>query len=148
VTAIKNAAWGALPTAWQLNCMTKKSLYLFAGFQILVGAVCLICAGLLIVTPNVGMVALWIPAFALVGLMFFTGLALLTGRKWAYYLQIVASLIIGALILRYYSALFYGQPGPVTFTFVFWFLTIGPMVLPSMSAHFGIGVPKDDETLS
>jgi hypothetical protein len=126
--------------------MKRKSLYMFAGFQILVGAVCLICAGLLIVTPNVGMVALWVIAFLLVGLMFFPGLALLTGRKWAYYLQIVASLIIGALILRYYSALFYGRPGPVTFTFVFWLLTIGPMVLPSMREHFGIGIPKEEQT--
>lgn len=126
--------------------MTKKLIYVYAGIQLFISAICLICAILLLIIPDVGMVALWIPAFALVGLMFFTGLALLTRRKWAYYLQIIASLISGALFLRYYSMLLYGQPWPVTFTFVFWFLTIGPMVIPAVRAQFGIGKPKEDTT--
>ena len=126
--------------------MTKKFIYVFAGIQIVIGAICLFCAFLLATIPNIGMVALWFVAFLLVGLMFIPGLALLTERKWAYYLQIIASLIIGGVFLRYYSALFYGSPAPVTFTFVFWFLTIGPMVVPSVRTHFGIGQPKEDQS--
>ena len=119
--------------------MTKKPLRLFARLQILFGLACWFGIIWILTRPEVGMSAIWIPGLALLGLMLLPALALLTGRRWAYYGQIIAALLVGGGVFWYYSYLFRGQSWPYLYLLVFWGLTIGPMFLPGIRHYFHSG---------
>jgi hypothetical protein len=110
--------------------------FILAGVEFLLGGMGLLFALNLYVTPNVGMVAIWMIGGFLWGLLLPGGGCLLWPRPWTYYLHQALMLISGGGIGLYYGYLFGGLPTLALLGTIVPFMLAGLLLLPGLRQQF------------
>ncbi len=116
--------------------MARILLYILAAAEIIVGGFFLVYAINLWRDPNAGMGALFIPAFLALGLLLFSGLGVLVGRRWSYYLQF-ALIVLGLVIITaYYAPLGAWASGAILAAWLVGAALFVFFLLPPVRRHF------------
>ena len=85
--------------------MTRGLLLLLAVVEMALGIAGLVGATWLLVSHNAGMVLIFWPLFAAIGLLLVAGAAIFVRRPWSYYLHIAIIVLIGLLVTVYVGPL-------------------------------------------
>ncbi|MFN8498166.1 MAG: hypothetical protein U0641_09945 [Anaerolineae bacterium] len=122
--------------------MSRILLYVFAVVEILIGGFFLVYAIQLWQDPNAGMGKLFVPAFLALGLLFFSGLGVIIGRRWSYYLQFGLIILGVALFTAYYAPLGAWSSGAILATWLVGAALFLFFLLPPVRRHFGLALPR------
>ncbi|MFN8483379.1 MAG: hypothetical protein U0768_10090 [Anaerolineae bacterium] len=117
--------------------MSRILLYILAAVEIVIGGFFLVYAINLSRDPNAGMGQLFIPAFLVIGLLFFSGLGLVIGRPWSYYLQFALIILGLAVFTAYYAPLGAWASGFILAAWLIGAALFLFFLLPPVRRHFG-----------
>ena len=118
--------------------MARILLYVLAAVEIVVGGFFLVYAINLWRDPNAEMGKLFVPAFLVIGLLFFSGLGLLIRRRWTYYLQFALIVLGLAIFTAYYAPLGAWASGFILAAWLIGAALFLVFLLPPVRRHFRV----------
>ncbi len=116
--------------------MARILLYILAAVEIVGGGFFLVYAIQLWRDPNAEMGKLFIPAFLVLGLLLFSGLGLLIGGRWSYYLQFALIVLGLAIFTAYYAPLGAWASGFILAAWLIGAALFLVFLLPPVRRHF------------